>query len=332
MVFKRYMVMAAGLAIAGAPSQLTAPAFAQAAISAEALSAIQGRWISRFENNDTEIEIVGQEIRYIRAKPLEYNASVRPEMRYNPPPGTLAVIITQAKVDKPLESLIDKRPRPQFQFRGRCVSNHGSSWRMTDNDPCSGGLNAHTTFKDVGIVSRPDYEYVTLSFSGLMHGGGSFWRPEAKRRIFGPASAGPPPRPSPPRPPVKKPDPAPVIKPRPPAPATPVKGTAGQIPSGKVLQEAPAVPADAARQQANREQAAAAKRQLEENAANQRAYDRAVREREAAIARQKAEYQAALARTEAERLRREQDHAAALARWQADVEACKKGDKSRCAK
>lgn len=81
----------------------------------------------------------------------------------------------------------------------------------------------------------------------------------------------------------------------------------------------------------NREQAAFAERQLAENAAAKRAYEAAVAERAALMARQQAEYEAALAAVAAERLRREREHEAAMARWRADAEACKAGDISRCA-
>lgn len=74
----------------------------------------------------------------------------------------------------------------------------------------------------------------------------------------------------------------------------------------------------------NREQAEFARRQLQENAESQRAHDRAVLEREELIVRQSARH-----RAEVERLQRE--HALAMERWRADVEACRKGDRSRCA-
>ena len=318
------LMFAAALAFAGSIGISARPASAQTSIDAEGLKAIQGRWVSRFEDNSTEIEVTGTEIRYVSIQRTGRSADPAT-------PGQLVAVITGIEVSRTFQSELDKRSRKDFKLRGRCWTTSGfGRWFLTEQPTCTGALMGYT-YKNERTY-QPLLDYDSLTFGGLTLGGGDFFRPEAKRRIFGPASAAPAPRPTPPRPPVKKPDPAPVIKPKPPAPATPVKGTTGQIPSGKVLQEAPANPADAARAQANRDQAAAAKRQLEQNAANQRAYDQAVRAREAAIARQRAEYQAALARTEAERLRREQEHAAALARWQADVEACKKGDKSRCAK
>ena len=74
----------------------------------------------------------------------------------------------------------------------------------------------------------------------------------------------------------------------------------------------------------NREQAEFARRQLQENAESQRAHDRAVLEREEMIVRQATHH-----RAEIERLQRE--HELAMERWRADVEACRIGDRSRCA-
>ncbi|MCL4671593.1 MAG: hypothetical protein KJZ64_01360, partial [Sphingomonadaceae bacterium] len=88
----------------------------------------------------------------------------------------------------------------------------------------------------------------------------------------------------------------------------------------------------AERERLNREQAEFGTRQLAENEANRQAFEKALRDREAIIARQQSDYEAQLAAVEAERLRREREHAAKMAQWRADVEACKKGDKSKCAK
>lgn len=78
------------------------------------------------------------------------------------------------------------------------------------------------------------------------------------------------------------------------------------------------------RDQLNREQAAAAQHQLDENSANQRAYDEAVRARRAAIEKQRAAY-------EAEKTRLAREHEEAMARWRADVAACKAGHTEHCA-
>jgi len=79
----------------------------------------------------------------------------------------------------------------------------------------------------------------------------------------------------------------------------------------------------AERKRLNREQAEFASNQNAENEAARFAYQLALRDREATIARLKTEHQAEL-----HRLARE--HAEAMARWEADVDACNKGDLSRC--
>ncbi len=76
----------------------------------------------------------------------------------------------------------------------------------------------------------------------------------------------------------------------------------------------------ATRERLNREQAAFAAKQVADNAAAKAAFDKATADRAATIAAQKAE---------ADRRQREYD--AAMAKWRADVEACQKGDISRCA-
>jgi len=82
--------------------------------------------------------------------------------------------------------------------------------------------------------------------------------------------------------------------------------------SGAMAQQAE-VSAQDARAELNREQALYAQQQLEENAANQQAYDEKLKARTAEIERQKQEYEAA------------------MARWREDVAACQAGDTSRCA-
>lgn len=69
-----------------------------------------------------------------------------------------------------------------------------------------------------------------------------------------------------------------------------------------------------ARARLNAEQAAAAKKQNDDNAAAKAAYDQSVRDRETLIAKQKADYDAA------------------MRKWEADTAACKVGDMSKCAK
>lgn len=65
---------------------------------------------------------------------------------------------------------------------------------------------------------------------------------------------------------------------------------------------------------ANAEQAKAAQAQAQTNAANQQAYQDALKARDEKIAREKAEYDAA------------------MEKWKADTAACQAGDLSRCAK
>ncbi len=65
---------------------------------------------------------------------------------------------------------------------------------------------------------------------------------------------------------------------------------------------------------ANAEQAKAAQAQAQSNAANQQAYQDALKARDEKIAREKAEYDAA------------------MAKWKADTAACQAGDVSKCAK
>jgi len=54
------------------------------------------------------------------------------------------------------------------------------------------------------------------------------------------------------------------------------------------------------------------------------AYEKALEDRETQIRTRQEEYEAELAR-------RAREHEEAMERWRADVEACKSGDKSRCA-
>lgn len=77
---------------------------------------------------------------------------------------------------------------------------------------------------------------------------------------------------------------------------------------------------EAQRAALNREQAEFARRQLEENAANQRAYEDAVKARDIEIASRQEEYARVLQR-----------HEEAMELWRADVAACRAGDRRRCA-
>lgn len=75
----------------------------------------------------------------------------------------------------------------------------------------------------------------------------------------------------------------------------------------------------ATRERLNREQADFGARQVAENNAAKAAFEKATAEREATIAAQ-----------QAEAARKQREYEAAMAKWRADVEACQKGDISRC--
>lgn len=75
----------------------------------------------------------------------------------------------------------------------------------------------------------------------------------------------------------------------------------------------------------NREQAELARKQLDANAASQRAHDEAVTQGEAQHRQQLEAY-------EAEKARLAKEYDQAMERWRADVAACKAGDRTRCAK
>ena len=87
-------------------------------------------------------------------------------------------------------------------------------------------------------------------------------------------------------------------------------------PAPKVAAAAPAAAPgptpEQLRAQINAEQAAVARQQLDLNTANQKAYDEAVKARDAEIARVNAEYEAA------------------MKKWKEDTAACTTGDTTRC--
>jgi hypothetical protein len=317
-----------------------APLHAQAAGESEFLAAIQGRWVSRFPGDISEVEIKGREVRLVAIKPGQHGSG---NSVYIPKPGDLIAVITGVKKQTTKRSDLDGRMVPQFEFIARKMTNWGNGWRLSDPSAFN-YLNSYTELcrDSPSSPMKPFADYQTLS--GLFIG--DAFRPEVKRRMFPPASspdyatviipkcsskrptAGGPgsstPRPAPPVPrPQITPQPAARAAAATPAPApAPVSSPAPSEQAQRELAE---------RERLNQQQADFAKQQLNQNAANQRAFEQAQRDRAATIARQKAEYEAKVAATEAERLRREREHAEAMARWQADVEACKKGDKTRCA-
>lgn len=85
------------------------------------------------------------------------------------------------------------------------------------------------------------------------------------------------------------------------------------VPSAQELAEL------AIRERLNREQADFAANQLAQNAAAKAAFDKATAEREAIIASQNAEAE-----------RKQREYEAAMAKWRETVEACEKGDMTRC--
>ena len=114
--------------------------------------------------------------------------------------------------------------------------------------------------------------------------------------------------------------------------ATPLLAQQVELPEGNSLEEV------MQQRQANKEQAKLAQQQLEQNAANQADYEaklKQVADAKAKIAADQAAaeaaYQAKLAANKAEAERITREHEAAMAKWKADVEACNKGDVSRCA-
>ncbi len=86
-----------------------------------------------------------------------------------------------------------------------------------------------------------------------------------------------------------------------------------------------------ARVKLNTEQAAAAKAQLDQNAASAAAYAAAVKTREDEIARQQADHDAAIKAHDDAVARQKAEYDAAMKQWQEDVAACKAGKKDRCA-
>lgn len=93
------------------------------------------------------------------------------------------------------------------------------------------------------------------------------------------------------------------------------------------------------RRELNLEQARFAQEQLRQDAEAKAEYQaklKAVEEAKAKIAADqaaaKAAYEAALAKNKAEAERITSEHDATVAKWKADVAACEKGDRSRCAK
>jgi fused signal recognition particle receptor len=86
-----------------------------------------------------------------------------------------------------------------------------------------------------------------------------------------------------------------------------------------------------ARAKLNEQQAQFALGQVRANSTSQAEYERQLKAAEEATAKIAADAAAAQAAYEAEKARRDAEYKAAMDKWQADVDACKAGDRSRCA-
>lgn len=307
---------------------------AQQGIDPAFLAEVQGRWVSRFPSENTEIEINGTEIRVVTPKP---------DTRDKAGPGTVVGVITSVTKRIDRKSLVDGRTVTEYDFKARTWTTSGQGrWFLTD-DSYSASFRIGTTFcrDSDSSPSQPISEYGHLS--GLWIGDAV--REEVKRATYRPGAT----------------HYADVIVPK----CTETRqrqqrGNSGASPSRAVTSSAAAAsrpprsittpPAEppvsvpvtsaqelaeiATRERLNREQADFAARQLAENAAAKAAYEKALADREAIIAAQNAEaerkqreYQAAKAEAD----RKQREYEAAMAKWRADVEACERGDKSRCA-
>lgn len=285
------------------------------AVDQQFLALVQGEWESRHQSDDSAVRIAGREVRLVRTKNL------RTDLRNTPRLGDVVGIIDSIKPWGQVKSPVTGAIEQNYLYTLRGMEHDGQTWSISATARI-GRLLTYTFTQEpkTGFRRIPVFDYRMLTSANSFLG--EYWRPDDKARIFGKA---PLPTPATARPGGAQPN-RPVIV-RPQAAATPPADPPLSIPVTSEQEQREL----AERERLNREQAEFGTRQLAENEANRQAYEKALREREATIARQKAEHEAALAAVEAERLRREREHEAAMARWRADVEACKKGDKSRCA-
>lgn len=324
------LAFAAPASIAGLNLAWAQPAQAQAAIDPAFLAEVQGRWVSRFPHSDIEFEVNGTEIRLVVAEEKVHGSG---RSQYVPRAGDLVAVITGAERTGAKQG-VDGKDYPEYVFYVRSISNHGDGWRISESSTTR-HLTFNTQFCRDGSSgpTKPFSNYYTLSSPAVVTNDG--WRAEAKSRIFPPRGSVP-----------NWADPiVPGCKDGPSSRPNRTLGSASTATAAQPAQVSsdPVPPLSvpvtseqeqreqAERERLNREQAEFGTRQLAENEANRQAYEQALRDREATIARQTAEHEAAVAAVEAERLRREREHEAAMARWRADVEACRKGDRSRCA-
>lgn len=301
------------------------PLMAQDSVDPEFLALIQGRWIIRFENQDTEIEIVGREGRLVNP---DGKTLGRPGSQYTPRPGDVFMIITSATKRAPSSSRVDSRQWPEFDYQARLLSDYGNGWRMSD-DSYPGSLTVNQVSCSDGPRTVYLYDHHSLNLFPGSVVTGSYYRREMKQRWLdnmadamvtrqgnwqecarsGPNAPGKRTT-APKRPPANAAAPAPRTT----LPAEP--------PVSEPVTSAQELAEIATRERLNREQAEFAAKQVADNAAAKAAFDKATADREATIAAQNAE---------AERKRR--DHEAAMAKWRADVadaEACNRGEISRC--
>jgi hypothetical protein len=313
----------AGLAMLAAIAGFT-PSHAQkiypgySPITSELLDKMQGRWVAVGEDNNTEIEVRGSQVIFTRVDPS------RPSP-YTPVPGEHFFTIQSSTLNTMIQSRVPGiAPRESRSLGGRCLTRNEAVWRGSPDHGCFGHFvpRGH---------QHPDYkwvEYWELKIADPSQTG-AYIRPEVKDFLL---RRGP------------KPDSVDAVGSTAASPSAqaPARATVRYAPLGRTANDAgaadssravvaaqPAPPpgpsaqdlAEIAEQERlNREQADFAARQLAENNAAKAAFDKATAEHQATIARQQAEAQ-----------RNEADYAAAMAKWRADVEACNRGDFSRCA-
>lgn len=325
------------LAMVGAFALLPAPAHAWnlPAISQGLLTEIQGRWVNLEGEFDREVEVRGRDVYHVTVAPRSYYEGLASNQRYVPTPGMKMFTLTGSSESFKANSVINgPGANPVYRLGGMCYNNSPGGWQFTTTaNSCFGSYAmAGHEFKLDPQYNYIEYRTLTLASTQM----GAMVRPEVKAYLTrgGPKPAGVAGR--------ARPGGAPAAAP----PATTTTRYAPLNNRAEAPQASPAPPPDtlsipvtseqeqrelAERERLNREQAEFGTRQLAENEANRLAFEQAVRDREATIARQQAEYEAKVAAIEAERLRREREHAARMDQWRADVEACKKGDKSKCA-
>ena len=284
------------------------------ALENRVLNEMSGEWVSRHETNDSAVTISGREIRMVRTTVTNSRLGV-------PAPGTTVGVIDAIKPWGRHLSPLTGQFVPNYVLMTRPLTTNGQAWVMA-NWPSTSKLRTNTHEKDERSNGnrRPVLDYRSFSASGVLIG--DLLRPEDKARIFGKAPLPTRPAARPGRTPAERAAPGRATPSTPAAVAPPLSIPVSSEQEQRELAE---------RERLNREQAAFGTRQLAENEANRLAYEKAVKDREALIARQQAEHEAAVAAVEAERMRLQRAHEAAMAQWRADVEACRKGDKSKCA-